>query len=483
MASIRAGHAGLLYELSPSVSSCRNLAEMRALRTPSIGPGSLAWVETLRGLFLLDRTATETPLAGQRERPVDGLGLWRRLRPFWHEACPWNTRTEWYIDAVAGSVEGDGSAAQPINSWSEFQQRLGTGIVGPTTVHVLTNLDEVLDCGTMTYTGRWDDPFSTFLNVSGQAGATVEFTAQITAWTNPNAIANEWALLECAGVADWTPWVGARLRVLDGPAVGSVFFVATANPDALGLNVARVSQPSQLAWPYIFTPAVGNTVVLETLPSVRGLIQAPMLADGSGTSFTSLAVDAGLFPVTAFVRGEALFVDSCVIADGRLTASDYVFTTACRFGGLAFPAVSIAGYSADLVGCLLFGDNWAGCFVEAKRARFGACLFQGGVKLTGGGYTILDACGAFDAPDDGVAFVDTWGPDRSTLRLSGASLLGKGNGGWGVNVGTGGTVTNYENPPIVTGALGDGTFAGVPKTWALDLPFFDPVTATGVVTP
>ena len=479
MTHIRGAHAGPIYDLALSVFPCANLNQLTDLRAPDVEAGSLAWVQSLRAAFVLDRSGTESPVDGQLVAAGDGVGLWRRMRPFWRETPPWRDRTEWYIDATNGSVEGDGSAGSPISSWSEFQQRLAGGIVGRTTVHILTDLDEVLDCETLTETGRWDDPESTFLYVTGEQGAQAVLTTEITAWTDPNAVANEWALLEAAGVADWSGYVGSRIAVLDGPAAGSVCYVGTADPAGAGLDVARVSQPAQLAWPYIFTPAVGNTIAIQTLPQVRGFLQAPLLAEGSGTVFTGLHVDAGFFPVTALARGTSLFMDRCIIADGRLTAADYVYATGCRFGGTAFPYFVLGGSLVDTIGCLYFGDE---CMVDTRFAHAQACLWQGGLKLWSGSNATLQSCGIFDGAGNAVSFQDFYGDTRAVLSLAGDAILGKGNAGYGVDVPLSGTVVNYAALPIVTGATGDARITGVPFAWGA-LPPAVNALGSGIVTP
>ena len=135
--------------LSPAgpfqIDSVVDLAALAAIGGPRPTNGDLIWVSKLPRPFLFD--ATPGPgVPGQVVPTTDGLGVYRSVNGFSNGASFWTSRTDWHIDAGAGTIEGDGSAAEPLSSWSELVTRIAGQQLGPgTKVTIHGPLSEVVD--------------------------------------------------------------------------------------------------------------------------------------------------------------------------------------------------------------------------------------------------------------------------------------------------------------------------------------------------
>jgi hypothetical protein len=177
--------------------------------------------------------------------------------------------TNWYLDGVTGSDQNDGlTPATALQSGAELQRRLGPQArwTASVTIHVgAGGVDSLCLRGETASAGVSVDVIGTPTLVA-DAGT-------VSAYTAMNHSTPRSPTLQCTGVTDWTPYVGMRVRLTSGLNVGGCTWILKANPDGLGLNVARTSVwykinnvvPS-VDMTATAAPSVGNAVVIEDVP-------------------------------------------------------------------------------------------------------------------------------------------------------------------------------------------------------------------------
>lgn len=183
--------------------------------------------------------------------------------------------SDWYIDAVTGDNNNSGiSPDAPLRTGSELLARLGpraqwnhsvvihVGVGGCADVLTIQGATTAANCSV-------DVVGSVVTSVAAGTVATYSGIDHVT----PRA-----PQLTTTGIADWTPYVKSRLRIVGGANDGAVTWVAKANPHGLGVNFARTSawykRTNVTASANLYAavvPAVGDTVVIETLPVVASL--------------------------------------------------------------------------------------------------------------------------------------------------------------------------------------------------------------------
>ena len=182
--------------------------------------------------------------------------------------------TDWYLDAVTGNDQNDGlTPATALQTGTELQRRLGPQArwTASVTVHIGTGgVQSLCLRGETAAAGVSVDIIGTPTLVA-DAGTVSAYTAMDHA--TPRS-----PTLTCTGVTDWTSYVGMRVRLTSGANAGACTWILKANPDGLGLAVARTS-----AWykkndlvpttsmSSTGAPTVGNTIVIETLPAINDL--------------------------------------------------------------------------------------------------------------------------------------------------------------------------------------------------------------------
>jgi hypothetical protein len=184
-------------------------------------------------------------------------------------------QTDWYIDGTNGLDSNSGiNGAAPLKTGAELARRLGPTATWPAgcTVHVMAAgmIDSLVLSGNTAAAG-------TSVNVIGtptqQANAGL-----VTAYTGMDHATPKSPILICAGIADWTPYVGMRVRITAGANAGAVAWILKANAHGLGLNVARTSMWYRLTDLVVsaglnaaIAPAVNDPVVVETMPAVPSI--------------------------------------------------------------------------------------------------------------------------------------------------------------------------------------------------------------------
>lgn len=287
--------------------------------------------------------------------------------------------TDWYLDAVTGDDQNDGlTPATALQSGGELQRRLGPQAAWSTSVTVHVGVGGVADAlniiGDTTLPGVHVDIIGTPI-LEADAGLITSYTAMDH--TTPRS-----PTVACAGITDWTPHVGKRLRITSGTNAGAVTWVLKADPHGLGLSVCRtgrwykkVSGVSQTVLFASVTPVVGDPIAIESLPEVTSLV----LKLGGAVDSTQLND-----PWT----WRQYSVDSISIGVGvRDCTSDYQWYRGIVFGCSmrAFTSVngsySLSTSSSCVVSSLMLGNAvgagvangvWAGgCFLALPGTTHG----------------------------------------------------------------------------------------------------------------
>lgn len=443
-----------------TTDSVSNLASLAGAGARRFGAGDVVWVEKLRRPFVKD-DAGGVAVPGQVVACADGSGVWRSLGSFSGEAGAWRTQTDWHIDAVNGSVEGDGSAAHPIDSWRELLARLGgQQLSAGTTISLHSNLTEQLQLAPLV-----PDP-TTSLVVTAEPAATTVATGTVTSYTAESLVApGESPLLRSTDLGDWTPFASMRVRFIDGNAAGAMTWVAKAAPGVHGVDYARVPRPMRPAYPFPAdsTPSVGSTFVVESLATVDSLV----LSAETARYVTILRGIQGPQPVGSdanqAIGGGRAILQGCAIGDA-VFAAHYLRFQACRLGTPGGSSCLYRSGMYDFNGCLLFksySDRWG-------SLRLNDCVFQGGA-IVWSSFWVMAHCGAYDSTSSGVSVAAA----GASLQLGSGGLYGFGNAQFGIDVQGPGCMVGYSSAkPVITGNLNNFSLAGVAHAW-VDAPLTD----------
>ena len=451
--------------MPPGVIQVPNLATLELLAPSTrVTDGCLAYVQTLKRCFELDRSSADAPIAGQRVSATGG-GVWRSTSYYSPEAGPWTARTDWHIDATSGSVEGDGSASSPLSSWLELMTRLNDQQMrGLTTISLHTPLGEVIDASRFSL-------HSSGLLIAGDAGATTVVGGNVTTYTNESLVGSGSAPdLTSAAVADWTAYEGLRIRFTSGPAAGCWSNIAKANPNGTGVQHARLPAPvmASLTNPTFPVPLADNAWVVETLPQVAGYI-APRGIVTQPATLQGVSLADVVSPTRHWIMaGPRTVLWGCTLGDVTITG-ERIDIHGCRIGSSAYPEIN--GQSVFYYGC-----TFRKIILKTMYSNSDHNVYQGGVTVNAGN-NIFHHAGAFDTV--GLSGVMIGGPGTWVYFFG--TFYGQGNARYGVELPAGGCGANYSSKPIVTGTLGNARIAGVNYAWA-DIP----VVATnlsGIVTP
>jgi|WetSurMetagenome_2_1015567.scaffolds.fasta_scaffold26847_6 hypothetical protein len=379
-------------------------------------------------------------------------------------AANW-TVADWYIDGTVGNDGNNGTdPGTPLRTGAELCRRLGPyALWGQSvTVHVLANgmTDGLILRGALLVAG-------THLDVIGEptqlaSAGTIATTTGID-HTIPRA-----PQVSCTGVTDWTPYVGARLRVTDTTQAQAVTWVAKANPAGAGLNFARVprwSRPSLTSTTspmQMVNPAVGATVVIESLPPVPGI---EVSIDGLETRTSGVAqwplrmvsvsaVDCPLIAINGRATNEfsRAFLHASKIGvvqgpTGAITVATGYGPFGCQF---AYPFPSSAGTlftsTALATACLFSG--FATVISGASTINFfTACLFQATpYSLNESSAALLQDCQIFDVAGAASYALAIAG------RFNSFGLSGSGNAGVGCGVGNN-TMAQMQGTQNLQGAV------------------------------
>ncbi len=415
-------------------------------------------------LWVLDRNSAETPDGVTVVAASLGGGNWHR-QELGADTSRWGAQTGWEIDAVAGDDLASGAPGDPLATFAEFRRRVSAARITVAMVVSISNtLGDPLD-------GAFHFSAGGSLHIQGTA-PTTQATDTIATWTAASTGANEYHLITATGIADWTPYEGMRVRLTDGADSGAVFWIAKANPNALGLNVARVSKPIKGydAAGTLVVPTPGTGIVIETLTEVPSQCSLRSLTSDTWFSESILVTDIHIVGGFAELNSDSIQLGGCRLFYPFIQTDIELQLLGCVLAG---NGCAIRGGEVQLKACLVLGTGTIYCPSVITESLWQGCM----LKLLGYCRDMHGFVGVFDSPNDGVNLL---GPNASCHVED--DLIGKGNTDYGVRVTNGQGVLSYATKPIITGAINDTLIGPTPRAWAT-VPFICTVCGAAIVTP
>lgn len=219
--------------------------------------GDRVWVTSRRRLYTAVTSGSGT---------VTGSGVdWVSLPET--SSKTWLTQATWFIDGVAGNDDNSGiDQAHPIKTGRELYERLRAQKwvwAQSVNITVLSNIDELILDFEFDTTAR-------VLTVNGQLTTILETT--VASWTAITG--NNSARITATGLADWTPHLWKRMRIVGGARDNTVAFAAEVNPDGVGVATTATIPFITASTTFNITgvaPAPGDTLRIESFPTIGRL--------------------------------------------------------------------------------------------------------------------------------------------------------------------------------------------------------------------
>jgi hypothetical protein len=257
----------LISVTSGGATIVADVATLAALPAPV--DGAQAFVLSVRSLWAF---ATGSALTADGISVVNDTGLTGQWLRDPIPSLSWAYQADWGINATTGDDENLGTAASPLATLAELRRRLdGQTLMQRTVVRQFGDVEEDL---LLTVTMR--NPSDPFVYMSDPSTWTTVATGSITGVLAINRTANPPNAQEITDgtVADWTPYLGMRIRLVAPSArAGATAFIMKN----MGANTARTTRfngvgfdPAtaisvQLA---VTDPVIGDPYVIETLPGI-----------------------------------------------------------------------------------------------------------------------------------------------------------------------------------------------------------------------
>ena len=474
--------SGSITQLSSSVSTA---ASLEGLPDDAFKDGELAFVQTGRKTYQLDRTSTAAPNGTTVLDTFTGNGRWVI---FGELQSSWGSQPDWYIDGVLGDDGNDGATpSTALKTWAEFARRVSTMSVDMT-VTILSDLSEAI-VGSFTSDGS--DP-GRILTIQGDPIVYLS-GAEITniAAPDPDPTVNEYGLLEAelsSVPVDWTTLGLVPQNFIE--------VIGSADPTRVGYAtvihrapVATVAEtPFWIVGSTVGAPAVGDTIrvfqartVQAVQVSTTGVAVVVKYLNITNPTLTisSLSCDVAFYDVPATTLTLSGF-QSCTLA-GVYQFDGLATFRACFLLGPLFQITGsgVASYEA----CLLTGK--LDLDPKIPTTFDGTIMVDGTLRVENGATADVrgEGLGVFESDTIGV-----WVTNGGLLCVR-APLYGKGNGTIGLQVSRGGrviidpTITVAANELSLTGfvelrldppdGIAPGTIipivAGVPTAPAVNL--------------
>ena len=411
----------LLLAVSLSVP---DFATLQAL--PNVGFGQKVRVESV------GRSYEFAPLS---TFVVDGAEVLAGIGGVWHSLNStsdqkFQLQATWYVDGTAGTVEGDGSAAHPINSNLELARRLNGVIRTTMTVYIVS-----APVGPTILTLSRQSISQSITFRSG-APVVVLATGPLATYAAPTAAGNAVTIISVTGV-NFTNLVGKKVNF----GAQGVARVAAANPGGLGVAFARITLPkidNDQGTPATGVPVIGQTVTIEEwgpdLRNVAVLYTGVFGIAAAAPYFRPAVLFKGLQASENFTLGnadsvrwsnsQAYRVFDCDVVDESSGPQTAVFASSKRCQG-KFTVES--RNTACLFIALTAADNTA---IYVREIPGGSAMFDCVCeKLTVNFYeaatNVVDLA-VFDAPGDGIQV-----HNGASIYANGW-LIGSGNTGAGI---------------------------------------------------
>lgn len=448
---------------------CTNAADLASRPVAGLKTGDMAYVESFRCWFVLDRTSTAsangvTIIATPSGNLISTTGRWFRVEDIFDPA--WQSQAAWFINPATGSDENTGATAlTAIQTWAEFRRRIKT-LTQDTTVTILGNMAEPIIgefSGQLTALGG-----APVLMIVGTPTVVASGTVLVAA--NPVPAGNAEGTLTSAAIAAWQ--FGGIVEADDGagvltwaPVMADVAGTAQTPFWASATGFGILAHTLPLAGQAIRV-LNGSTVdrinlasasPLEVLFRFRylDLTGGPSSVDGF-CQFEACQINGG-FGNYGSDQGTTTFVGCAILGGGDVDAhSPY---GVLFFGGAALNALSFATNAyARFDGFVSYGTLTFGAAGGNVNGWSAAQIVAGGAGL-----------GVFNGATGGI--VVTRGARLDVPNTAGA-LYGDGNVGIGVNATDGGIVSIDTITPTITATVQqiavDGQATCVPPLTAAD---------------
>lgn len=256
-----------------SVAAVRRLVD---IDTTDLADGSVIWVNSVESFFSFDETSALAADGITVIDPTVGPGRWLRVE---NPSLRWQKQTAWFMNAVSGNDEFDGSSAAslggvvgPIRTPAELVRRINRGIItANTTVDLAAGTYGDFSPLTITLAG------ATF---TVRGALTIAATGTLSAVTATNPAAGTRGL-ETNTLGDPAFVDETRLRLTSGPNAGALSWV-TSVPAANQANDSRwgLVDPALSVTPTVVAPAIGNTYAVETYDTTIGRLD--IIVRGTG---------------------------------------------------------------------------------------------------------------------------------------------------------------------------------------------------------
>lgn len=465
-----------------------NLTALGLVPTGSLNNGVNYFVGTLATYFSLDAQSTAT---------VDGItviaaqagGCW--LRNLTYGNPKWLEVANWYIDATNGNDENNGQAQVPsagyigpLKTFAELTRRWARGQLNPPLnatyqtnnckVYILTDLpttDRIVVQG-ITFASS-----SVILWITGELGRTTRYTGTIASVTPLNPATNQDYRFSDAGLNP-TAQLNKRCRITTaGARLNTCWFIAKD----LGANTARISTPG-IPQPLLpaaafslqnlgynqTTPQVGDTYVVEDLPSVT-LVLSDTNANGqqqvqwgdlnfrNGGTFKSISVTPITYVYASYLNAQSYdggsTVQNCFTTNGstRINGIHNVY------GGM----ISSANVFQCLGGSVFIGQMFlcqgsplTGTNLRVISSQIWDCAISGSINPGGHGVVIGKQVSS-GRPNTGYIGLTT--SPIGTDIANGGQIMGSGNAGKGLWIAGDSSMTVPPSGAVlsVTGTGGD----------------------------
>jgi hypothetical protein len=330
---------------------------------------------------------------------------------------------DWYLDKIIGNNANNGtSALTPLRDAAELRRRVGPYALwsNSVTIHILSNgiTDSLVLSGCFSANYR-------YLDVIGTATITAGPFAVDTV-TLPDVSLDKVYELTATGIADWTPYIGYRLRITSGIYRGMICWICAANPKnhlnvGPGVSTARTTEWRAFDGSTV-TPDPGSPFVLESgfspVPNIELHLDGVLDDDGSipqvdQRMWTVTNIATRVLQVTCVANDFAQrgFAFGCELEilqithwqNTNLLSPDYLGPAqACKISTFNSPVLN---------GSLLLNDKYTSCLIADSNEVF---IERGDIATVQGwtvfenasinvlGTLIIDGAGTFDNPNDGI---------------------------------------------------------------------------------
>lgn len=424
-------------------TSCPTLADLSGTPDDAYLEGEVGYVGSVRRYYELTRDTSLVADGVTILRTFSGNGFWVALNI---SSDAWSFQPTWYINATTGNDENSGaSSSAALKTWAEFRRRVR--FVGVSmTVNILTDLAEGL--------------IGVFEALSAGLSLTINGTPTVVADAGTNTTFTDPVLTlgACArgtmtsgALATFAPYVGKFLRTpagkwapILGVSGGGAPYLPFWSDNTFGGGMN--TKPANNTQVDVCSLTSVTTIQLTTL---NGLIPSINYLRFTSTSFN----EAASVTSSNDVNGATFFV--CEFAGTWTNGSD-AYAIACLLTG------SSAVFFYEPVSFVGGGSTRTISLFEGGRAAFQGFIINGGKLQVGNGsspgfpqaVTVYSGLGlgVFSSAGNGIEV-------GAGAIITGATLYGASNGGYGITVNYGGKV-QVTAAPTITGTSGDLQFCG-----------------------